>query len=438
MKFEQEFAAERERLESLHSENMESLTQSSLAQQKELQAQHKREMDELKSRHDAVLRTRRSNGDELLKKELETRLQEAKLHYEVEFAKKLTDKDAEVIAIKANCEKTIEQINEAWETRQSEALKSCRRELESSYDQIIDQLKLAHHEELRNNETVRRKLLEQVKVLSQDNESKREAIESKNTILETLSKECDHHLHAMEACKRPYIDQIEELNEEIKKKQLAIRELEGKLRSLSREVSDAGVSRKRLETDHQEEVRRLQAQLSEITKREEGTKTTLASLQNSLDGLKRDNQILRDRAAQDSESLRREKQKYDRQSSLHQSELNDLRAQHSTALSAARSELQSQLKTLQGQYEALQGELAQKTNTDLFILRQEHHEATQKASRYVCTCILVHVCVFSIMCGRKLSGFELCVYKSRFNSKPGKDTKILVFFSTIYGEIVEK
>jgi hypothetical protein len=294
VKLEEEVAAQRRKLEAIHHQKITSLTQSGFSQLEELRAQHKREISELKSRHEAALRAKRSNNEESIKKEVEAKLQEAKLHLEVECTKRLSDKDAEIIAIKASCERTILQLNETWEARKAEELKSFRRELEHHYEETIDQLKLAHREEVKNSEMMRKKFLAQTKILTQENDAKKEVIESKNSMLATLSKECDNHLAAMEACKLPYIGQIVELNEEIKKKKVIISDLEGQVRLRAAAVEEGKDLRRKLEAEHQGKVLLLQKQLSESATREEVLNASLASLKAKLDASERETKLSRE------------------------------------------------------------------------------------------------------------------------------------------------
>jgi chromosome segregation ATPase len=94
---------------------------------------------------------------------------------------------------------------------------------------------------------MRKKFLAQTKILTQENDARKEAIESKNSILATLSKECDNHLDALEACRSPYIRQIEELYEEIKEKKVIISDLEGQVRLWAAAVEEGKDLRRKLE-----------------------------------------------------------------------------------------------------------------------------------------------------------------------------------------------
>lgn len=67
----------------MHRESIASLTQANLEQQDQLRAQHKLEIDGMRSRHEAALSAKRSSATEAFKKEVEARVEEARLRYEV-------------------------------------------------------------------------------------------------------------------------------------------------------------------------------------------------------------------------------------------------------------------------------------------------------------------------------------------------------------------
>lgn len=205
----------------------------------------------------------------------------------------LSQKNSEIIELKAKYENDLAENDENWKTRLDVAQSTCKEKLKHSYAEIIERLKLTHAEEIQSSQNSMRMLEAHINSLNKANEEKSEALLDKDNALETLSNECKRHLDILEACKRPYIDQINQLRGVVAVQENSIDELQRASRHNLKSLNEAREANQKLQEEHR----------NRIQQEKDDYQSKVRSLQNEISRLRSDSNALRLKCSENSSTI---------------------------------------------------------------------------------------------------------------------------------------